>query len=222
MSATGAAGFGPASREMRAQLVTIVDELFKSGLITATGGNVSARLPGGALITPSRMHKGSLRPEDLVQVDAAGRPAAKGAGPENARPSVETGLHLKVYELRPAVNAVVHTHAPMATLLGLLGLPVPPVTLEAVHYVDMPLIPFAIPGSDGLVQAVAGGLGDSPAALLRNHGLLTVGSDLRDAADKALALEEVARLVVIARLFGKEPATIPPDAVEALRKSVIG
>ncbi|MHB8757344.1 MAG: class II aldolase/adducin family protein, partial [Bacillota bacterium] len=190
---------------------------FKAGLITPSGGNVSVRLPGGALITPSGMHKGSLRPPDLVEVDAAGRPRAPGR-----RPSVETGLHLLVYQRRPEVNAVIHTHAPMATLLGLLDLPVPPVTLEAVRFADLPSVPFFRPGSDDLAEAVADDLGAAPAALLRNHGLVTVGADLRAAADAALALEEVAHLVVTCGLLGREPSTIPPEAVKALKQLFLG
>ncbi len=212
-----AGGPAPARSQSRGKLVATVDELFKAGLITPTGGNVSVRRPGGALITPSGRHKGSLRPEDLVEVNITGRPETPGA-----RPSVETGMHLLIYRRRPDVNAVIHTHAPMATLLGLLDLPVPPVTLDAVRFTDLPSVPFAMPGSDELAEAVADRLAAAPAALLRNHGLLTVGADLRAAADAALALEEVAHLVVTCRLLGQEPSTIPPEAVEALKKLFIG
>lgn len=207
----------PARDQLRRKLVATVDELFKAGLITPTGGNISVRLPGGALITPSGMHKGSLRPADLVEVDAAGRPKTPGA-----RPSIETGMHLLVYARRPDVNAVIHTHAPMATLLGLVDLPVSPVTLDAVRFTDLPRIPFALPGSAELAESVAEGLGASAAALLRNHGLLTVGADLRAAANVALALEEVAHLVITCKLLGREPSTIPPEAIAALKRLLIG
>ena len=162
----------------------------------------------GFLITPSGMHKGALRPEDMVHLDASGKPLNT-----DARPSVETAMHLKIYEMRPACNAVIHTHAPMSTLFGLLGLTRKPITIDAVRFLDMPIVPFFMPGSQDLIAGVERRITDCPALLLQNHGLVTYGGSLRDAANTALALEEVCKLLIGCKSLGLEPALVPGRAV---------
>ncbi len=209
-------------RELAGQLVETVQELYGAGLITPTGGNVSLRLPSGGssefLITPSGMHKGSLRPEDIIPIDGAGRA-------RTPRPSIETPMHLRIYQLRPTCDAVIHTHAPAATLLGLAALPIQPVTLDAVRFLDTPLVPFRIPGSQELVDAVAaalmGATSASPAILLQNHGLVTFGPSLREAANYALALEEVCRLLLEAQALGHPLKLISEAAVAYLREHLL-
>lgn len=209
--------------ELREQMVQTVRELYEVGLITPTGGNLSVRLPEdeGYLITPSRFHKGGLCAEDMIRLDPTGKAAAAVKG----RPSVETPMHLKVYELRPRCGAVIHTHAPWATLFGLLELKVEPVTVEAIPFLDTPLVPFHMPGSRDLVTAVERALTDGPggpAVLLQNHGLLTYAGSLRDAANAALALEEVCHLLINCRLLDRTPVLIPEQAVSLLRKFLVG
>lgn len=205
--------------ELRQSLTDTVRELYELGLITPTGGNLSVRLPGGEgyLITPSAMYKGALGPESMVRLDPAGKPVEKGV-----RPSVETGMHLKIYELRPKANAVIHTHAPTATLFGLLELEVLPVCLDSVRFLDLPVVPFSMPGTKELVAAVGGYLTRCPALLLQNHGLVTYGASLREASNTALALEEVCRLLLDCREHGKEPVLIPGPMVEVLKRFFVG
>lgn len=222
-----------------------VNDLYAHDLLTPTGGNVSARLPEGdhILITASQFSKCHLGPEQVLEVDDQGRPASTNqpagtfvAGPMGAvassgqrvRPPVETGMHLTVYAARPDVGAIVHTHAPLATVWGLFGEAVPPITLEAVRFIDMRTVPFAAPGSRELATSVAEALIRGSAALLRNHGLITVGKDLGEAAAVAMALEETLRVAFLARLAGQTgwagtaPAEIPPRAAEFLRKVLVG
>lgn len=90
-------------------------DLHRRGWLPATSGNLSARLPSGdVLITASGLHKGRLRPEDMVEVDPEGTPRAEGQ-----RPSAETALHLQRYREGPSTGAVVHVHSPNATLISL-------------------------------------------------------------------------------------------------------
>lgn len=209
-----------AEAELRQQMVAAVRELYEAGLITPTGGNLSVRLPEGQgyLITPSMLHKGSLCAEDMIRLDPDGKPTA-GA---KWRPSVETPMHLKIYEIRPRCAAVIHTHAPWATLFGLLEMKVEPITVEAVRFLETPLVPFQMPGSPELVAAVEKVLSDSPAVLLQNHGLLTYGGSLREAANAALALEEVCQLLIRCRLLDRTPVLIPEQAASLLRKFLLG
>lgn len=206
--------------EQRRQVVAIVEELYNAGLITPTGGNVSLRLPGGDgyLITPSGMFKGGLEPEDIVFLDPGGNP-----DPQGRVPSIETSMHLAVYAVRPGVAAVLHAHSPMATLAGVLRVRIPALTVEAVAFAQLPVVPFVVPGSPELAQAVAQAFREAPVApavLLQNHGVVTVGETLRQAANAALALEEVCRLAIMCLLLDREPVEIPPELQETLRRLV--
>lgn len=232
--------------DLRTALLATVDELYLHDLITSTGGNISVRLPetDHILITASRLSKGHLGPEHILEVDEQGRlvPTTHSTAGEvnltstcmssqagqRIRPPVEAGMHLAVYAARADVGAVIHTHAPLATVWGLFGEAVSPITLEAVRFTDMRTVPFAAPGSRELATSVAEALVRGSAALLRNHGLITVGKDLLEAADIALALEETLRIAFMAQLAGLaglaggRPAEIPPRAAEFLRKVLVG
>lgn len=246
-------GEGDRLLELRRSVVAAVNELYEHNLITPTGGNLSVRCPDSdhILVTASRIFKGNLGPEHVLEVDSKGKPVTVGAaeaqgalftgsgtqGPAGSepfppgrriRPSVETGMHLAIYAARPDVGAVVHTHAPLATVWGLFDEPVPALTVDSIKFTEMRVVAFSAPGSRELATQTAEALNRGPAALLRNHGLVTVGKDLREAVNTALALEESLRVSLLARLggllglAGKEPATIPPKAVEFLKKFFIG
>lgn len=204
-------------QDLREEIVRIVEELYEARLITPTGGNVSVRLPDeedGYLITPTRLHKGSLRPEDIVRVNAEGKPAN-----HRQRPSVETKMHLAIYKAYPDIEAVIHSHAPYATALGLIEGRVPPISVDAVPFTEMQVVPFGLPGDPDLIERVVAALQHAPAVLLQNHGLLTVGWTLRQAANRALALEEVIQVLVTCRLLGGEPRTLPGETLELLRQT---
>jgi autoinducer 2 (AI-2) kinase len=199
------------------EIISIVDELYDTGLITPKGGNVSARISGTEelWITPTQLYKGGLTEETLIRVNMKGR---KLAGRD--RPSVELPMHLLIYQSREDVGAAIHTHAPMATVVGLFDEPIPAITIEAVALGLIPVVPFLLSGTKEQSQAIVDALGDGPAVLLRNHGLITVGKDLRDAASKAHQAEFAARAVVLCRLLGGEPAVIPETLAEFLKKIV--
>ncbi len=197
----------------REAVAAVVLELFQARLITSTGGNVSVRLAAGdVLITPTRMHKGGLTPEALVRVDGQGR-----AYPGQGKPSSETPLHLAVYRAFPQVHAVVHTHAPYATALGLMGERIPPIIADALPFEHMRAVYYVVPGDREGIARLVEALRDAPAVLMQNHGLLTVGADLRQAANYALALEEVIHILTVCRIWGIEPRRLPPEDAATLR-----
>jgi ribulose-5-phosphate 4-epimerase/fuculose-1-phosphate aldolase len=199
------------------QIVRMVDELYDVGLITPKGGNVSARIPDTEelWITPTQLHKGALKEEVLIRVNLQGR---KLEGRD--RPSVELPMHLRIYKGREDVGAIIHTHAPMAMIVGLYEEPIPPITIEAIGLAETPIVPFLLSGTKEQSQAIVDALGEGPAVLLRNHGLVTVGKNLKDAASKAHQLEFAARTVVICRLLGGQPAVIPDKLADFLKKIV--
>jgi ribulose-5-phosphate 4-epimerase/fuculose-1-phosphate aldolase len=207
--------------ELRRELTETVEELYRAKLISPTGGNISVRLPEnrGFLFTPSMIFKGALQPEDMVSLDAAGEPLAN-----QGHPSIETAMHLKVYQLKLLAGAVIHTHAFYATVLGLYDMAIPPFTLEAIRFGVLPIVPFCLPGSQDLVDHVGAALENNPGAqalLLRNHGLLVLGRDLRAAVNSSLALEEACRAAILCRCLGEEPALIPAEERELLRQFLV-
>jgi L-fuculose-phosphate aldolase len=202
-------------QELRQEIVSVVDELYELGLITPTGGNVSVRIPeqeDAFLITPTMLYKGGLTPEHIVKVNRKGRSYNR-----RQRPSVETRVHLAVYEAYPEIESVVHSHAKLCTAIGLIGSSIPPITVDAAPFVNTQIVPYCLSGSPELCAGVVGALQHSPAALLQNHGLVTVGWTLRQAANRTMAIEEVAQIMLACRLFGKEPVTLPEEALELLK-----
>ena len=202
-------------QDLRQEMVHTVDELYEHGMITPTGGNISVRVTDeedAFLITPTMLYKGALRPEHMVKVNGKGRPYVR-----RKRPSVETRVHLSVYGAYPDIEAVIHSHARLCTALGLIGGSIAPITVDAASFVNTRIVPYCMSGSPELCQGAVEALQRSPAVLLQNHGLLTVGWTLRQAANRTMAIEEVVKIMLACKLFGKEPATLPAEMLELLQ-----
>jgi L-fuculose-phosphate aldolase len=199
--------------EAKQQIMQITNELFAMGLLTATGGNISALAaePETYWITPSQMYKGGLTEDDLVLV----RPDGTVLAGRN-KPSVEYQMHWASYQARPDATAAVHTHAPMATAFGITNQKFPPINTDAIFLADTRIVPWYMPGSSELAAAVGDALKISRGAILQCHGLMTVGKTMRDAATRAMMLEETAKLVLYCKQFGGELALVPDEWVERL------
>ncbi len=203
--------------DIREELIQVVNELYEAELITATGGNVSARVPGTdneVWITPGQLFKGDLRHEILVRIDLDGRPL----DPGSLSPSSERLMHCAVYRARPEAQAVVHAHAAHATILANAGLPFLPISTEAAFFGNIPRVPFIMPGTEELAKVVGEAARDSWAVLLQNHGLLVGGRTLRRAADMVEIIERSAEIILGCHAVGKEPPTLPEELVLALRR----
>jgi autoinducer 2 (AI-2) kinase len=209
-------GAAAAAGDVRHEMVAVIHELYALQVITATGGNVSARIPGTdeLWITPSALFKGDLRPEVMVRIDLDGNPLDEGA----RAPSSERLIHCAVYKTRPEARAVIHAHAPNATILVNADLPFLPVSTEAAFFDDLPRIPFVMPGTQALADAIAEGAKRSWAVLMKNHGVLVAGRSLRRAADMLEIVERSSQIILGCRMVGKEPPVLPPDVVAKLRK----
>ena len=200
-------------REAKEQIIQITNELFSMGLLTATGGNISALASDSETmwITPSQMYKGGLTEADLVHIQPGGTVI------EGTRtPSVEYQMHAAAYKVRPGTTGAVHTHAPVATAFGICNQTFPPINTDAVFLRDTVTVPWYMPGSKELAEAVAVALEKSRGAILQNHGLMTVGESLRKAATRAMMLEETAKIVLYCKQFGGTLSVLPDEWVERL------
>jgi autoinducer 2 (AI-2) kinase len=200
---------------IRDEVVRAVEEMYAHGLVTSTGGNVSVRIPGKdeAWITPNSSFKGALRPDMLVRIDLEGNPI----GDFPYAPSSERLLHCAVYRNNPKVGAVIHSHAPKTTTLGLVGLPFLPISTEAAFIGEIPRIPFIMPGTAELADAVGAAVKEASAVILQNHGLVVGGTTLRHTVDMTFIIEETADKLIVCHTFGKIPPVLPDEIVTAIR-----
>ena len=180
-------------KEISELLVKAGRELYKEGLVKGNSGNISAKIPGTDtfLIKASGACMKLLKPEELVLVDLQGN---KVRGEMNT--SLETPMHAGVYLARSDVQAVVHTHAPMATAFGIAKTEIVPLQVEMFMLLPngVPIIPFEHPGSKALADAVQETIADYDAVILENHGVVTVGSTIETACNLNEMVEEAAKI----------------------------
>ncbi len=189
-------------------------ELPKNGLVTWTSGNVSARDPETNLVVikPSGVMFEDLRPADHVVVDLNGT-VIEG----ELKPSSDTASHLYIYRHRPDVNGIVHTHSPFATAFAANGKSIPVyLTAMADEFGGpIPCAGFALIGGEEIGQQVVEHIGSSPAVLLQNHGVFTIGKSAKAAVKAAVMTEDVARTTWYALQIG-QPQEIASDDVAKL------
>ena len=189
-------------------------ELPKNNLVAWTSGNVSARDPesGLVVIKPSGLKYEDLRPENMVVVNVEGD-IVEG----NLKPSSDTASHLYIYRARPDVNGIVHTHSRYATAFAAIGKPIPVyLTAQGDEFGGpIPCGGFALIGGEEIGQVVVESIGSSPAVLLKNHGVFTVGKNAEGALKAAVMVEDVAATIWLALQIG-QPEVISDENVAKL------
>ena len=174
--------------------------LHERGLIQGSNGNLSIRLERSQfLVTPSGTAYHNMEVADLVVVDDE---FAVVEG--NRMPSSEGYLHLAIYQARPDVHAVVHTHSPYASAVATTGQRIPPILDEMVVYLGggIEVATYGFPGSEELASSVVQALDQRKAVLMRNHGLCAVGKDLEEATKLAIMAEHIAKVFIVASGIG--------------------
>jgi L-ribulose-5-phosphate 4-epimerase len=185
-----------------------------NNLVVWTSGNVSVRDPetGYVVIKPSGVKFEDLQPSLMVVVDLDGK-IVEG----EFKASSDTASHLNIYRQMKDVNGIVHTHSNYATAFAALGKPIPPV-LTAIGDEfggPIPCGDFALIGGEEIGEIVVKSIGHSPACLLKNHGVFTVGNSGEKALKAAVMVEDVAKTVWLALQMGT-PEIISPQDVEKL------
>ena len=202
----------------RTLLVELAASLFARGFSVGSAGNISVRLAGGCLITPSNSSLGRLDPARLSRLDA------NFAHVDGDKPSKEVFMHRAFYTARPDAGAVVHLHSTHATAVACLddvdaANPIPPLTPYFVMRVGrrMPVLRYYRPGDAAMEPAIAEAARDARAVLLANHGPVVSGKTLTDAVYAAEELEEAARLFLL--LHGRHRRLLDEAQVDDLLRT---
>ncbi len=182
------------------------------GLNQGTSGNISLRVDGGVLITPSAVPYTAMTPDMICKIPLDGPPAA------GLAPSTEWQFHQAVLQARPDVHAVVHAHPPHATAIAIQRRAMP-----AVHYMiaafggaDVPCTGYALFGSPALSDMVADAMRTRHGCLMANHGALAAGDTLDRALWRMQELETLAQMMLLAEQSGTPVILSDSDIDETL------
>jgi len=181
-----------------------------SGLVVGSEGNLSVRVRERIYTTPTGAFKGELTPEEVVVLDLQGRVL------EGGKPSSELPMHLAVYRARPEVCAVVHAHPPYTVALSLAGFDFArPYLAEAALFLrQVVTIPFAVPGTEELPEAMKPHLPEADVFVLSRHGAVTLGRNLAEAFNRMCILEQVSRVTWLALSLNPEAPPLSKEEVE--------
>lgn len=183
---------------LRQEIVRIGQMMYDRGLLCGFEGNLSVRLGDNRiLITPSGLHKGLLRPEQLLVVDNDGRVVGYSTeARRNLKPTSELPMHLEAYRQRPDIAAVVHAHPPITVALSIAGVPQDtPLLPEVIVLLGIiPTAPYATSSSTEGAEAIRDLVRRYDAIILQRHGTLTVGSTLTQAFMRLETVEQNARI----------------------------
>jgi L-fuculose-phosphate aldolase len=174
--------------------------MYERGYVASNDGNISVRISEDrVLVTPTGISKGFMARGDLVAVDMQGR---RVGGKRQATSEIK--MHLKAYELREDIGAVVHAHPPYATGFAVAGIPLAECVLPEVVVTigSVPLADYATPSTEEVAASIARVVTRCDAFLLRNHGVMTVGGCALDAYHKLETVEHFAKIAFVARHLG--------------------
>lgn len=168
-----------AIKQAKEQVLWGCKSMCQRGYVLGTAGNISARVEGEDLfvITPTSYPYDALTADDLVVADLQGN-VIEGF----RKPSIEFTMHRSILLQRPDVHSIVHTHSKFATAAGaIVGVDlIPAIDIETAIYIggDIPVAPFAPPGSEDLARNVAQSIGSLGGIVMESHGAIGVGKTM--------------------------------------------
>ncbi len=187
----------PSEHEARQLILEVGRRMYAKNFVAANDGNISCRVSDSTILcTPTGVSKGYMTEDMLVLIDLDGNVISG-----TLKPSSEIKMHLRVYTENPGLNAVVHAHPPAATSFAIAGIPLNRAILtEAVMGIgEVPLAPYAMPGTKEVPDSIAPFVTTHNACLLANHGALTWGKDVMEAWMRMESVEHYALLSMYAR-----------------------
>ncbi|MEP7366306.1 MAG: class II aldolase/adducin family protein [Acidobacteriota bacterium] len=187
---------------LRREIADYARRILKENLATGAGGNISARWEDTMLISPSGLSLEEVDPAQYVEVDV---PSGDIRAQNGLRPSSEVLMHLACYRKRPEVRAVVHTHPQYTIALTSSGHDLAPMFADALIYMgsSVPHLDYITVTTPELAVAVGEAIKEANCLVLRNHGAVTVGENLKQAFWRACTVEEAARIQVLSLMIGK-------------------
>lgn len=200
--------------EIKKEICEIGKRIYNDGFVAANDGNISVKIDDNTFFaTPTGVSKGYMTPDMICKVDGQGNLKES----NKWRPSSEFKMHLRVYQERSDVNAVVHAHPPIATSFAIAGIPLDKLIMpEAVIFLGaVPIADYGTPSTMEIPDSLMPYLQDYDAILLANHGALSFGCDLNTAFFRMESTEFYAKLLMYARLLGGEKE-IPCGEVKKL------
>ncbi|MCM1416388.1 MAG: class II aldolase/adducin family protein [bacterium] len=203
-------------KALREEICEIGKRMYARRMVAANDGNISARLSDSEILcTPTGVSKGFMKPEQLVRIDLSGNVLEM---QEGFGPSSEVRMHLRVYQKRSDIAAVVHAHPIFATSFAVMGMPldVPIMPEVIVNFGKIPLAPYGTPSTAEIPDAIEPYLAEYEAILLEHHGALTWAEDLTAAYMKMESLEFYAELLYRATQLGG-PRELTEEQLARLR-----
>lgn len=179
-----------------AEIISVSNEIYDKGLVSGKAGNISARYGDFVAITPTLKSLSNLDEKDIVLVDMDGNVLTKG------KPSSEVNMHLEIYKKRSDLKAIVHTHSPYATGFAFSNKKLK--RLEGFGKIKnqyLAEIEYEKPGSDELAKSASEGIGGEDVLILKNHGVICVSDELKEAMLLAVFVEETAKTQFITNVL---------------------
>ncbi len=207
-------GWSDEEARLRNAICEIGSLCYQRNYIVGADGNISGRLSDGTLIiTPAGAMKGFLTPRNLAHVDMRGEIVDDGP-----KCSSEVGIHIVSYEERPEMKAVLHCHPPHCVAMTVAGidLQVPIIPEIVVTIGGIPTTPYATPGTDELPDSIRDVVRCSDTLVMKNHGSVTLGTNLLDAYKKLDMIEHTARILWLAHAVRGGIDPLPDEAVQKL------
>ena len=179
------------------EIIEVSKEIYDKGLVSGKSGNISVRFGDGTVgITPTLKSLADLKEEDIVLVDFDGNNLSKG------KPSSEVNMHLEIYRKRPDIKAIVHTHSPYATGFAFSDRKLK--RLEGFGEIKNPYLKYVDyekPGSQKLALKVGDAIAGEDTLILKNHGVVCVGENLKEAKLLAVFIEESSKTQFISHML---------------------
>jgi L-fuculose-phosphate aldolase len=201
-------------KEERKEVARFMRRLYRHGLTTTSGGNISLRVSDDRIvITPSATDKGKMRWDEVGILSLGGENLTP-----DLKPSIESEMHLSIFRKRD-VRAVVHAHPVFATSFTAMKRKIDTtLTAEACAILSDPLfVPYALMGTRELAEIVSDNISRSDILLLENHGILSVGSNLLQAFDRIEVLENAAKMTVITSMMGNS-RTLSSSRIDEIKR----
>lgn len=185
---------------MRQVLLDTAKRAYDLQLMAATSGNLSLRTQNGMLITPSGRAYETMSEDDLVEINFDGNPIIATA----YAPSSEWRMHAEIYRNLPDVNAIVHTHSPFATAFAVCHKPIANVLIEIELFLggEIGVAAYAPQGTQAVGTEAVKKLRERRACLLANHGAVAIGTNMTEALNNAIYLEDAAKIYYYALNIG--------------------